>query len=855
MANITGSEFDDDLLGTAVADSINGLEGDDTISAGGGNDVLLGGLGNDVLDGGEGGDTLDGGDGDDVLYAEFDGVPAFGEVFHAESLAGGNGDDQIYGFAGRDLLDGGAGNDVLSGGDGADILLGGDGGDILDGGRAGIGNRDMFRGGAGNDTYIVDAGNLDDFDPTVGWVDVQEVPGGGVDTMILVGDVTRFGLSGALWQGRGYIEIENLTINGAAPSQIWGNKLNNQITGNDGANRITGYEGDDILTGRGGNDTYLLVDASDTIVEAAGGGTDTISTAIGYLLPVNVENLVLTGAGNIAGQGNAAANKITGNSGNNVLSGFGGDDTLRGGGGADRLYGGLGNDIMFVDDAGDLAIEAVNQGTDWVYSTISYTLTGYVENLRLLSGPAALTATGNSLANVILGNEAANTLDGKAGADDMRGGAGDDLYIVDNALDTVTETAAGGVDQINASVSTVLGANVENLTLTGAAAINGTGNAAANVLTGNAADNRLDGLGGPDLMAGGLGNDVYTIDDLFDLVTEFANEGVDRIESATTGVNLAFAGFANVENATLTGALSNNLTGNASANVLTGNAGHNAIDGIGGADTMRGGLGNDTYTVDNLGDLVVELANQGIDTVRSPIAYTLGLSLENLILTGTSAIDGTGNTLANQITGNAAANLLDGKTGADAMAGGGGNDTYVVDNAADTAVENFNQGVDTVLSFVSFTLSSNVERLTLTGLAAIAGTGNELANLIVGNGAANVIDGKLGADVLTGGLGKDIFVFSQVNAIDIITDFTPVDDTMRLSDAAFGFALTPGAAVTLVANATPTSAAAVPTFLYDTDNGRLYFDQDGTGLGVTPYWFAVLTGAPAITAADFQVVA
>jgi Ca2+-binding RTX toxin-like protein len=459
------------------------------------------------------------------------------------------------------------------------------------------------------------------------------------------------------------------------------------------------------------------------------------------------------------------------------------------------------------------------------------------------------------LANVILGNEAANTLDGKGGADDMRGGAGDDLYIVDNALDTVTETAAGGIDQVNASVSMVLGANVENLTLTGAAAINGTGNAAANVLNGNAADNRLDGLGGSDAMAGGLGNDVYTIDDLFDLVTEFANEGVDRIESATTGVNLAFVGFANVENAALTGALSNNLTGSASANVLTGNAGNNAIDGKGGADTMRGGLGNDVYTVDDAGDIVAELAGQGVDKVVSSLAYTLGLNVENLDLSGALAIDGTGNTLANVLTGNSAANRLDGGVGADTMAGGGGNDTYVVDNAGDVVTEIAAQGTDRVEARVSYTLTAEVEDLTLTGAAAIAGTGNALANLIVGNAAGNTIDGLLGADTLTGGLGKDIFVFSQVNAVDTLTDFTPIDDTMRLSNAAFGFALTPGVAVTLVANATPVSAAAVPTFLYDTDNGRLSVDLDGTGLGFSPVLFAILTGAPVITAADFQVVA
>ena len=295
--------------------------------------------------------------------------------------------------------------------------------------------------------------------------------------------------------------------------------------------------------------------------------------------------------------GTSADNTLTGTAGRDVIYGLAGNDTIDGGAGADTLIGGAGNDTFVVDDAGDVIIEVANEGTDLVKASVSYALPANVENLTLI-GPGAINATGNALANKLTGNAADNRLDGGLGADTLAGGAGNDTYVVDDIGDKITEVLNEGEDTVLASVSYTLAANVENLILTGTAAINGTGNSLANTITGNSGDNLLSGGGGTDTLIGGDGNDTY-LAGAGDTIVEAANGGIDAVQS-----NINWVLAANVENLLLTGtgaikgtgnASDNILTGNSAANTLTGNAGNDTLDGKAGADLLIGGTGNDTY--------------------------------------------------------------------------------------------------------------------------------------------------------------------------------------------------------------------------------------------------------------------
>jgi serralysin len=817
--NLTGSSYGDTLSGNAGSNVLNGGLGIDTVSyasatasvnvnlsistaqntGGGGTDTLLsfenvtGSNFNDKLIGNSGNNVFNGGSGglDTVSYeyivaasglspvgvivdlsvttAQNTGASGFDTLIGIENLTGSALVDTLTGNAGDNLLDGGAGADILTGGD-------------------------------GNDTYIVD---------DVGDELVE------TSTALSQIDSVRSSVSYIL-----AANLENLLLTGTASLNGTGNSLANALTGNTGNNILDGQGGIDTMTGGDGNDTYVVDNASDKVIETNASLTqiDTVQSSVSYTLPTSVERLQLMGSSHINGTGNNSDNLLYSNQGNNVLQGGLGSDTVS--------YEFITSGPVTVGLHLSTLQNTVNAGSDTLLD---------IENL-----------IGTAFADKLTGNAGNNRLDGKAGADTLTGGDGNDTYIVDDVGDQVVETgtALSQIDSVQASVSYILAANVENLSLTGSAPLNGTGNSLANTLTGNSGSNLLDGKGGADTMTGGDGNDTYVVDNASDKVIEI-NASLTQIDSVQSSVSHILA--SNVENLQLTGSSAINATGNALANTLIGNAGDNILNGLGGIDTMTGGDGNDIYTVDKVGDQVIETnaSLSQIDTVESSITYTLGANVENLKLTGTAAINGAGNALDNVISGNAYSNVLDGGTGLDTVSYlfGTTNIGVKVNLGLTTAQITGGSGTDTLSNFENLIGSSYDDDL----------TGSSIANSISGALGNDRLAGGLGNDSLTGGSGADIIRFDSLLGalnIDTITDYNVLDDTIELENSIFT-KLAAGA-LNPASFQVGAAAAANDYVLYNSATGALSYDADGKGAGAAVQ-FALLIGAPVLTSLDFVV--
>ncbi|PTQ90959.1 Ig-like domain-containing protein [Agitococcus lubricus] len=722
--NGTGNTLDNRIVGNAHRNLLIGSIGDDTLVGGAGNDTLIGGVGNDVYEVNQVGDIVQEENSTTLrnstnllsLVNDIDTVRStisYTLVNDVENLIllgqsaihgqGNSLNNVLTGNSARNRLSAGAGNDTLIGGGGKDTLV----------------------GGLGDDYYIVDS--MDDV--------IIEGQGQGIDT---VKALVNYRLSGVIEQ---LVLSGELAIIGQGNEHnniLIGNTLNNQLEGGGGQDILDGGKGADTLIGGLGNDHYKINQTNDIIREENDEGIDSVTAEVSYSLSAHVEHLTLID-GAVKGVGNALSNRITGTEGHNTLDGLGGVDTL---------VGGLGDDIYYVDDASDVIVETLNQGTDSVFSSSDYVLVGHVEKLSLIG--TARQGTGNSLDNTLVGNALDNRLNGGKGADILIGKQGDDTYIVDNLEDSVVEVLGGGIDTIETTLNYELTGYVENLVLLGTA-LRGTGNNLGNKIWGNNASNQLDGAGGIDTLIGGAGNDVYQVSSQYDVVIEAAGEGLDRVEAS-----VSYSLSSHIEQLFLLESALNG-TGNEGNNLLRGNSNNNLLDGGLGADSLVGGLGDDTYVVDSLSDILTEKQGEGTDTVRASINYRLGHHLENLSLVGESALNGTGNSLANIIRGNSQHNVLDGGLGVDTLVGGIGDDIYLVDETAEVVTELSGEGVDTVQASVSYRLGLSLERLLLTGTASIEGVGNSLDNYLEGNSGDNVLDGGLGADTLVGGIGNDVY--------------------------------------------------------------------------------------------------
>jgi serralysin len=910
---------------------LNLSQGADTVTAGAGNDTLTGNGGDDVLNGGDGQDILSGGSG-------------------SNQLNGNNGDDRII-SEGTDIVDGGDGYDFWTGNYGsmtANFSITRD----RDAGTATLSNGTTLTSieqitsittGSGDDVFVFAT-------PEVTTI----AAGAGVDSLTFTNN-SYFGLLSADGAGafQGFV----------GSNQFSGIEHFTYVSG-DGALEIT-VNAAPLLSGAtlsldaaAGND-ILTMDFSafgDVSFVVAPNGTVTVNVPATLL---NFEAYQLTlGAGNDTIVTRGGDDGVRSGGGNDVIDTGAGRDVLDGGSGADSMTGGSGNDLYVVDNAGDTVTEYAGEGSDEILTSLaSFSLAalGNIEDLTGISG-SAQSLTGNGLANRITGGAGNDVLTGLGGADILDGRGGNDTYFIDDAAAVVFDSFFAGTDIVYTTVSYVLQtasyAEIEVLSVldrTTTNAINLTGNSygqtiygneGANVLTGGGGADYLVGFGGDDILygsgdaastlQGGTGNDWYYISRTGDSIIEAEGEGNDRVLAY---VSVTLSNSQEIENLSAANAASTNainLTGNVFAQLIYGNAGANVLTSGGGADylvglggndilvgnadtasTLQGGTGNDWYYITRTGDSLVEFAGEGSDRILSSVNYTLsaGQSIETLNAldaAATTAINLTGNALAQVINGNAGANVLTGGGGADylvgfggddilvgnadaasTLQGGTGNDWYYISRTGDSLVEFANEGNDRILTSVSYTLSAGQEIETLAavdaaGTAAINLTGNGFGQVIQGTNGINTLSGDGGADdlsgfggtdillggdgddllnggagndVMDGGAGADLLVFADAlgaGNIDAVQNFVSGQDRLLVENAVF----TGLATGTLSASAFVTGTAAQDAddrFIYNQTTGELWFDADGNGAGAA-IQFATFAPATILTASDIVVI-
>jgi Ca2+-binding RTX toxin-like protein len=423
-----------------------------------------------------------------------------------DHILGHGGDDTIFGLGGSDVLEGNAGADHLDGGANLDwaSYVNSPSGVIVD-----LASGTGKNGDAEGDTLV----------------NVECVIGSWFED-ILIGDGGDNGLRG-----------------GGSDDVLKGGGGDDNLFGEGGNDTLTGGAGADSLLGGAGIDTAAYIDSAQGVAISLIDNLASRGDAAGDSFS-SIENLTGSGHRDIL-RGDNGANVLSGLDGNDTLEGLGGADTLIGGqghdtldGGAnnDTMIGGLGNDTYYVDSWWDVVTEFGGQGTDTVFTTVSWTLTAGadVETLRTTNdnGTAAIHLTGNASGNNIVGNDGYNVINGGGGADQMTGRGGNDTYFVDHVNDAVIESAGQGVDTVRTSVSWVLtgGADVETLTTTnhdGVAAINLTGNSSGNVVIGNNGSNVINGGDGNDELTGRGGQDSFLFNTALnaatnvDVITDF----------------------------------------------------------------------------------------------------------------------------------------------------------------------------------------------------------------------------------------------------------------------------------------------------------------------------------------------
>jgi len=602
------------------------------------------------------------------------------------------------------------------------------------------------------------------------------------------------------------LNMENI-IGGEGDDTLLGDSSVNDIDGGAGDDVIDGGAGDDMIDGGAGNDTIIVVNDGHTRTIDGGTGEDELdlsgSTGTGWTITAT-----------------------TATSGSSIINGLATIEELQASnltdmiteGNIDRIFAGGGDDMIITDGdnqadeffQGQAGIDTLDFSADTDDITFNLTTGVFTGTAGALAFENAIAGSGNdtligtSAVNNLQGGDGNDTLDGGAGTDTLTGGAGDDTYIVNSGSDIVIEAAAEGTDEVQAffTYSIVSLVNIENLTLTGTSDIDGTGNAADNVITGNSGDNILDGGAGVDTLIGGDGDDTYIVDNIADVVVEATGAGDDEVLASVTysvssalGINtLTLTGTADIDG---TGNQFDNLiTGNSGNNLLNAAAGNDTVNGLDGNDTLNGANGNDTLN-GGAGDDVVNGGNGNDILIASSGMNTFNGGADNDTLdfsaltadgtidfdTGTAVFGGVTNSFSNieNFIGGAGNDVITGEeTFTGGINGGAGDDRVVISAIAVGETLDGGAGVDT-LQLISglntngliYDLASDVftdansTTDTILNFENVTGGGGDEA--FIGNSAANVIEGGDGADTIDGGAGNDTASYAGSNAGVVIS--------------------------------------------------------------------------------------
>lgn len=695
-------------------------------------------------------------------------------------------------------------NDALAGSSGADTLTGLAGNDVYTVNH--LSDVVVEKNGEGSDTIVSSVLDTLGVYSLVRWAYVENLSYAGA----LAAQLTGNSLANVI-QANKSTATADILFGGAGNDSLYGYGGNDQLFGDTGNDYLDGGAGVDTLVGGSGNDTYVTDSSSDRIVEASGGGTDTLRSAVMKDLRVSwlqqIENLVFTATSAATLRGNALNNVLTALAPTaDTLYGHEGNDTLDGGGGADTLYGGLGNDLYKVG-AGDIIVELADEGSDTLQGLVtSLSVSAYastVENL-VYTGTTTVTLTGNNLANLIVGGTGNNTVNGAdgndslfggAGADTLNGGAGDDVlyggglagvtvasarvadsvidalvggsgsdrYEIDSTLDTVIESVSGGtLDVVVSGIDNSLTryANVEALVLkAGSSAHTGKGGSGNDILVGNEGDNYLLGGSGNDTLSGhvNVANSTLAQSDVLD--GGAGNDVLLAFDYVSTGKSRELSLFGGSGDDTY---------------VIKALAGSYGGSDSGGLDTAILLASGSIADLDGVENIVLWGAKGSFDSVaRAAIDRVFSAANFGALFSGSigPALNATGNALANQITGNDFDNRLDGGAGNDTIVGGEGDDTliggegadiliggegddwYNVD-AGDTATELAGEGFDILASTTfntsaAFAAYANFEGWQYLGMQAVN------LNFGVANTSDDLLIGGGGNDTLTGYGGDD----------------------------------------------------------------------------------------------------